>query len=229
MAGVIGVAVFSASLTRLTTEPARQGYGWDAMVKGFGPNDPFTAAGAAAAEKRLLADPDVRAVTGVWVDYDPRVNGYEVPGFAEQFIDGHRGFVIVSGRAPEAPDQVALGAKTLRRAKVSIGDNVDVNGKPVRVVGTTLFPIVNDETFALADGALFTHDGVEALHLVSTGGESPPEMAVTLRSAADRTEALARLASSTTVKSRRPRSSMPRSNSSVDWTVCRGSWPRSLS
>ena len=193
MAGLIGVAVFSGSLIRLTTEPARQGYGWDAMVKGFGPNDPFTAAGEAAAEKRLIGDPDVRAVTGVWVDYIPRVNGYEVPGFAEQFIAGHSGFVIVSGRAPEAPDEVALGAKTLRRAKVSIGDNVDVDGKPVRVVGTTLFPIMNDETFALADGALFTHDGVETLHLVSPGGESPPEMAVTLRSAGDRTAALARL------------------------------------
>ena len=193
MAGVIGVAVFSGSLTRLTTEPAREGYGWDALLKGFGPDDPLTEAGVAAVVHRVTSDPDVAAVTGVWIDYLPRVNGREVPGFAEEFVAGHRGFVIVSGRAPDGPDEVALGAKTMRRDGISVGDDVDVEGKAMRVVGTTLFPITNGEVFALADGALFTHEGVLAHKLVPTGGEGPPELAVSFRPGVDRAAALERM------------------------------------
>jgi predicted lysophospholipase L1 biosynthesis ABC-type transport system permease subunit len=193
MAGVIGVAVFSGSLTRLTTEPAREGYAWDALIKGFGPGDELTEAGAAAVVRRVASDPDVAAITGVWVDYLPHINGHQVPGFAEQSFSGHGGFAIVTGRAPEGPDEVALGAKTMHRAGVAIGDEVQVDGKPVRVVGTTLFPITNGETFALADGALFTHDGVEAMKLVATGGEGPPQLAVSFRPGADRAAALQRM------------------------------------
>jgi predicted lysophospholipase L1 biosynthesis ABC-type transport system permease subunit len=185
-AGLIGVAVFSGSLTRLTTQPAREGYAWDALIKGFGPNDAFTEEGAAAAVRRLTSDPDVAAVTGVWVDYLPHINGHQVPGFAEQFVAGHTGFVVVRGRAPEGPDEVALGAKTMRHAGLAIGDEVDVEGKRVRVVGTTLFPITNGQTFALADGALFTRVGVQALKLVASGGEGPPQLAVSFRPGADR-------------------------------------------
>jgi hypothetical protein len=193
MAGVIGVALFSGSLTRLTTQPAREGYGWDALVNGFGDSDAFSPAAAAAVERQISSDPDVATVTGVWVDYLPHINGHEVPGFAEQYVKGDRGFVVVSGRAPVANDEVALGAKTMRHAGVAIGDEVSVEGKPVRVVGTTLFPDMNGETFALADGALFTHDGVKALKLVATGGEGPPALAVSLRSGANRTAAFERL------------------------------------
>ena len=113
--GILGVAVFSGSLTRLTSEPARQGWGWDALVRGV-PNDPAANRPSIVAA-RLEADPAVSAVTLVWTGYQPRVQGHSVDGFAEQFVEGHRGFVIVSGRAPDAPDEVALGAKTLRRAR----------------------------------------------------------------------------------------------------------------
>jgi predicted lysophospholipase L1 biosynthesis ABC-type transport system permease subunit len=177
----------------LTTERAREGYAWDALVKGFGPGDPLTEEGAAAAVRRLTADPDVASVTGIWVDYLPHVNGHQVPGFAEQFLEGHHGFVVVRGRAPEAPGEMALGAKTMRHAGLALGDMVDVGGKQVRLVGTTLFPNTNGETFALADGALFTHDGAEALGLVDTGGEGPPQLAVSFRSGADHPAARERM------------------------------------
>jgi predicted lysophospholipase L1 biosynthesis ABC-type transport system permease subunit len=132
-------------------------------------------------------------VTGVWVDYLPRINGHEVPGFAEQYFEGDSGFVVVSGRAPLAKGEVALGAKTMRHAGIAVGDEVQVNGKPVRVVGTTLFPNTNGENFALADGALFTHDGVAALGLVATGGEGPPQLAVSLRPGVNRAATFERL------------------------------------
>jgi hypothetical protein len=84
MAGVIGVAVFSTSLTRLTTEPARQGWGWDVFVRGH--NAGQTVARDPRGADLLVADPDVSAVTQVWIDYEPRVNGHTVPGFAERFV-----------------------------------------------------------------------------------------------------------------------------------------------
>ncbi len=191
MAGVIGVAVFSASLTRLTTEPMRQGWGWDALVKGFNTGDPLTRDPAVAAE-RLIADRDVRALTRVWLDYEPRVNGHTVPGFAERFMKGERGFVIVNGRAPAGADEVALGAKTLRHAHLhQIGGEVDVDGKSFHVVGTALFPATTNN-YALADGALFTDGGVRAAKLSAAGGDDS-QFAVTLRPGADRAAAMQRL------------------------------------
>ncbi len=149
--------------------------------------------GADAAVRRLTSDPAVADVTAVWVDYLPLVDGHEVPGFAERYLQGSRGFVVVSGRSPGAVGEVALGAKTMSHTGAAIGDVVRIAGKPVRVVGTTLFPETNGETFALADGALFTHAGAQALGLVPTGGEGPPQLAVTLRPGADRTAAFERL------------------------------------
>ncbi len=189
MAGVIGVAVFSASLNRLTAEPARQGWGWDVFVRGLDAGQ--TVARDPRGADRLLADPDVSAVTQVWIDYEPRVNGHTVPRFAERFVKGDRGFVIVRGRAPAGPDEVALGAKTLQRAGAAIGGAVDIEGKSVRVVGTALFPATTSN-YALADGALFTDGGVRTLRLVATGGDDS-QYAVTFRSGADRSAAMQRL------------------------------------
>ncbi len=187
--GILGVAVFSGSLTRLTSEPARQGWGWDAVVRGV-PNDPAANRPSIVAA-RLAADPAVSAVTLAWTGYQPRVQGHSVDGFAEQFVEGHRGFVIVSGRAPDAPDEVALGAKTLRRAHVEIGGTVDVEDKRMQVVGTAIFP-GTDDNFALADGVLLTRDGATALEL-DEPGTLPTAYAVSLKPGSDRTAALHRL------------------------------------
>jgi putative ABC transport system permease protein len=189
MAGVIGVAVFSGSLTRLTTEPARQGWGWDVFVRGFNAGD--TVARTPKAATLLSDDPDVSAITQVWIDYEPRVNGHTVAGFAERFVKGHRGFVIVRGRAPAGPDEVALGAKTLRRADVAIGGTIEIEGKSLRVVGTALFPATSSG-YALADGVLFTYEGVQTMKLVAAGGDDS-QYAVTFRPGVDRPAALQRL------------------------------------
>jgi hypothetical protein len=190
MSGVIGVAVFSGSLTRLTTERTRQGWGWDVIVRGFSAGDPVAQSPERAA-RQVSADPDVAAVTEMWLDYEPRVNGHVVAGFAERFVKGDRGFVIVNGRAPAAPDEVALGAKTMRHAHSAIGGEVDVDGKSFRVVGTALFPATTNN-YALADGVLFTHDGAGVAKLVAAGGENS-QYAVTFRRGVDRAAAMQRL------------------------------------
>jgi FtsX-like permease family len=189
MAGVIGVAVFSGSLTRLTTEPARQGWGWDVIVRGFTSNDAIGRDAQGA--DRLAADPDLSAITQVWLGYLPRVNGHTVAGFGQRRLKGDRGFVIVNGRAPVAADEVALGAKTLQRVGTSIGRPVDVDGKSFHVVGTATFPGTTNND-ALADGALFTDAGLRAAKLVAGGGENS-EFGVSFRPGVDRKAATERL------------------------------------
>ena len=189
MAGVIGVAVFSGSLTRLTTERERQGWGWDVLVRGFNAGD--TVARKPTGAGLLAADPDVRAVTQVWAGYEPRLNGHFVPGFAERFVKGDRGFVIVRGRAPAGPDEVALGAKTLRHADAALGGMVEIESRRFRVVGTALFPATTNN-YALADGALFTYAGVQAAKLAAAGGDDS-QFAVTFRPGVDRAAAVQRL------------------------------------
>jgi hypothetical protein len=188
MAGVIGVAVFSGSLTRLTTDPARQGWGWDVIVRG---NTAAAADGKPANAAPLVADPDVSAVTQVWIDYEPKLNGHTIPGFAQRFVKGNRGCVIVRGRPPAASDEVAVGAKSLRRAGVALGGSVDIEGKSFRVVGTALFPATTSN-YALADGVLFTEAGIRRAKLVATGGDDP-QFVVTFRPGVDRAVAMQRL------------------------------------
>jgi putative ABC transport system permease protein len=159
------------------------------LVRGFNASD--TVARTPTGATLLAADPDVSAITQVGIDYEPRVNGHTVPGFAERFVKGDRGFVIVRGRAPAGPDEVALGAKTLRSASTAIGRTVEIERKPMRVVGTALFPATTSG-YALADGALFTYAGVKALKIVATGGDDS-QYAVTLRTGVDRAAAMQRL------------------------------------
>jgi ABC-type lipoprotein release transport system permease subunit len=76
------------------------------------------------------------------------------------------GPTIVEGRAPRADGEIALGAKTLERVGVAVGDTVrarpDAGGaaRPLRVVGRVVLPGLgtypgSDKT-ALGEGALLT-------------------------------------------------------------------------
>ena len=198
VAGVVAVAVFGGSLARLGDDPHRQGWGWDVAVTGARSGEPELEGRADLASfwaQRIAADPDVVGVTQAWLGFQPRVAGRTVTGYAQRTFEGHAGFVVQSGRAPIANDEVALGATTARRAKTDIGRTVDVQGTRMRVVGTAVFPATNDG-YALADGALFSASGAHALNLdASPSGSSPwnTKFAVQLRPGADRSAVLARL------------------------------------
>ena len=198
-AGLVGVTVFSASLTRLEHGAVRQGWGWDVLVKGGRSDDSGLDYDVQETIRKrqatIEADPDVVGVTEIWIGYEPRVAGHTVPGYAEHVGEGGRGFVIIDGRAPMAADEMALGEKSLRRTGAAIGDTVTVEKKRMRVVGTAVFPGTGDQ-FGLADGSLFTDEGVRALALGSANSDSssPPEFAVTIRPGADRSAVMKRLA-----------------------------------
>jgi hypothetical protein len=158
VAGIIAVAGFSGALARVLDEPLRQGWDWDVALLGSHIDDQDDT----TLEQRVAADPDVESTTRLWYGLRAQVDGRSVTGYAQRRVEGSGDIVIVDGRAPSAPDEVALGAKTLRRAGVAIGETVEVGDQRQVVVGQALFPAFED-TFPMADGVLLTDDGMDRL------------------------------------------------------------------
>jgi hypothetical protein len=203
VAGVVAVTTFGAGLTRLGHEPSRYGWAWDTMISGERASDPDTPQPQPLAQStywdrpaaRIAADRDVESVTHVWLGYPTRVAGRSVATFAERRFSGSTGFPIISGRAPAGSSEVALGAKTLRRANLGLGDRVRVGSRSMRIVGQAIFPVTEDG-FALADGALLSGSGFDALGIEQSGGLGSAgfnTFAVEFRRGADRAAATARL------------------------------------
>jgi hypothetical protein len=202
-AGVVAVGVFGAGLTRLGDEPGRYGYGWDLAISGERASDPESPDPSPPATStywdgpagRIAADPDVERVAHIWLGVPAQIAGGTVLAFAERGPDDF-GFVIVAGRRPVGRDEVALGAKTMRRAHVTVGDRIRVGDRSVRVVGQAIFP-VTDDGYPLADGVLFDDVGFAAAGLAQASGFASTGFntyAVKLRPGSDGAAAVRRLA-----------------------------------
>lgn len=154
-AGLVATLVFGASLDQLVSSPDRWGWGWDAAVTG----SPAVRAALAAHDR------DVAAVAvGTFVKLV--IAGQAVDSEA---FDPRKGSIeptVVAGRPPRAPDEVVLGATTLSRRGLHIGDTVRAEGpsgpQTLRIVGRGVFPTVDDPA-ALADGAALTASGIARL------------------------------------------------------------------
>jgi hypothetical protein len=95
-----------------------------------------------------------------------RIGDLAVPVFG---LDVGRGSVsptLVEGRPPAAPGEIVLGSDTLERVGVAIGDPVEVDGRPHRIVGTAVMPALGQATGdhpTLGTGGWLTGDGLRAL------------------------------------------------------------------
>jgi hypothetical protein len=160
--GLVGVGAFSASLERVVDEPARWGRTWD-----LGPLD-FTLDEQNAFDPNADPEPAMRAV-----DRDPavaasalleratiRLGDLTTSGMSLERRTGDLEIPVVDGRAPTAPDEVALGVQTMRALHVGIGDEIPADpdpegdaAPPLRVVGRAVLPPV--ESNDPGEGALF--------------------------------------------------------------------------
>ena len=161
VAGLLAVVTFGASLERLLAAPALAGYPWDMELAGG--EERSTIDGWV---DKAVADPDIEGVLVARIVGDVPIGAAAVQGFGMEAAKGEAGFTILEGRAPQAPDEVALGPKTLQAAGVELGERVSsrtADGKPApfTVVGTALFPIIDASTYT--SGALFTLDGLDGL------------------------------------------------------------------
>jgi predicted lysophospholipase L1 biosynthesis ABC-type transport system permease subunit len=93
-----------------------------------------------------------------------RINGVTTPTFATTSLKGGLAPVVLDGRAPRAPDEIAFGPGTLHDLKLHIGDRIPIGETPGRtatVVGTALLPASSHTDYD--QSAWMTAAGVQAV------------------------------------------------------------------
>ena len=139
VAVVVAAVVLGASLSNLVSAPRSYGWPWDvAVMTGFG-----------------YGDLDLEAAVAA-LDGNRDIEDYAVLGFVNELslgddpvlsvlgLDRHSDLdlTVLDGRLPAAADEVALGPKTAAERGLSVGDEIDVEGRRASVSGIVVFPAV---------------------------------------------------------------------------------------
>jgi FtsX-like permease family len=186
-------ATFSASMLRLLGDPLAYGVTWDVSVGNFA--DPQ---GAELAAKKLAANPAVAAYAGIVTGLeDPLIDGRSAQIIALAPGKGELPPVVVEGRAPTQPDEIALGSVTMRTLGKQIGETVVATtagaSRRLQVVGR-LIVSTGDSNAAVTPGrGAIAH--VDLWRHLSPPGTpiSPGSYFVRLDPASDRRRAIAQL------------------------------------
>jgi FtsX-like permease family len=195
------VSTFAASLTRLTTSAVGYGVTWDVSVGNFS-----SAQAAQRGAGRLDDNPAVAAYAGLGVT-DLAIDGRQVTTLLVEPSKAAISPRVVDGRPPTGPDEIALGAITMRTLGKHIGDTVQPRGitqaQPhpprLRIVGSVVLNAAGADGAGLGHvapgkGAVTTFD---ALRRIVQPNEAAQHYAtvflVRLDPAADRAAALRRL------------------------------------
>jgi ABC-type lipoprotein release transport system permease subunit len=154
VAGVVATLLFAANLNVVVDTPRSYGWNWD-----------VTASGPDLEAEQLISRRDIRAVGEVRATH-VRIRGRPVEALGFQDLRGSTFLTVIDGRAPRAPEEIALGAETLDAHGLHIGDHVRAAGRAgsarFQIVGQVVFPPL-DDNFVLADGAAFTERGLASL------------------------------------------------------------------
>src|SRR5215211_1284381 len=125
---------FGASLLHLVNNPRAYGVTCDLQVGNFADSQ-----GPEQAARKLAGNPAVAAYRGAATGLGPLVEGRSVPLLSFTPGKGSLGPVVVEGREPTQPDEIALGGTSMRTLGKRIGDTVLVSGvgppQRARVVG----------------------------------------------------------------------------------------------
>lgn len=146
VAGLTAALTFAGSLDHLVRSPAQQGWNWDLMIGN--PND--TQDEVARGGRLLAANPQVSAYSAMAMLGSVDIDGKTVPQvLAVDQLNGAVHPPLLEGRAPAAPDEMALATRTLAEIHKHIGDRVTAtgpDGKPAvfTIVGRMLAPSVGD-------------------------------------------------------------------------------------
>jgi ABC-type lipoprotein release transport system permease subunit len=159
VATLVAAITFGAGLTHLLTTPALYGKSWDVALTTYDASLPNDGVPALAKDARVqgVAVGRLRTPFGI--------NGLRVDGLAVDTVAGRLDPVILAGRPPTGPDEVALGTRTMRTLHLRLDDTVratsfssDSPGASMRVVGRAVFPLFG-ELGRLGDGAFATRAG----------------------------------------------------------------------
>jgi ABC-type antimicrobial peptide transport system permease subunit len=157
-------AVFGTSLVALISTPHDYGQNWDAQL-----DAEFGAVPGALGARVIAAEP---AMTGYASgNYGQlMIAGQIVPAIGLDQPPGGGYLTMLAGRPPATPDEIALGAQTIRAVHARLGQTIPVSVEQIaagipavhrdmRVVGVTVLPAFGRGSFAptgLGTGAVTT-------------------------------------------------------------------------
>jgi ABC-type lipoprotein release transport system permease subunit len=156
VATLVAAITFGAGLSHLLETPALYGKSWDVALTTYDASLPKDGVRVLAADHRVegVAVGRLRAAF--------TINGLRVDGLAVDTVSGRLDPVILAGRPPKGPDEIALGTRTMRALHLHLGDSVAAGqfsspapARQLHVVGRAVFPLFG-ELGRLGDGAFVT-------------------------------------------------------------------------
>jgi hypothetical protein len=165
VAGVAAAATFGASLGHLADSPREQGWNFDVLVGN--PNSQSDQ--EARAIPLLTHNPYVAGFSGLAQPPEtPTIDGHSVGLVGVDERKGSLGPVMLEGRFPARPDEIALGRRSLHTLAKRVGDHVDVVAGPRRmsmhITGVFIATSAGDLLSGrLDEGAAATLDGLRRL------------------------------------------------------------------
>jgi len=183
--GVVAALSFGSSLHHLVSEPRAYGWNWDYAAFGLDHTDEPCPTRSSLAGDRAVAAVATVCYTGI------EIAGHPANAWAFQSVDGTIDVPVVAGRAPQGPDEIALGSDLLDGAGRAVGDSVAVvaeGGRArYRIVGQVIMPGIGDPQ-PLAGSAVMTVAGLERV-----GGASDSYTLVAAAPGTDRAQLVRRL------------------------------------
>ena len=182
IAALASALTFSAGMSHLLASPRLYGWNWDAHLT--------TTDNTTTAEdglKFLMPDPRVQDIA--LQDTPPFLINDHVrfDSMAVKQLKGLISPVILDGRAPEHPGEIALGVKTLHDLHARIGSVVHIvipavsgtgSNPDFRIVGTLVVPPSSDAS-RLGVGGMVTMDSEQ--NLIPPGVQPPPATDLLIR------------------------------------------------
>jgi len=156
VAGVVGASAFAASLDRLVSDPGRFGHNYTLGIGDI--------ADLSAGELRTTfeGDPDIEGLM-ILSGGQARAGVTTVRLIGVEHVQGDLAPVLLAGRLPAGPDEVALGRVTARQLHLNVGDElalVGVGGRgSYRIVGLTVVPPLGAND-GVGQGGVMTAEGL---------------------------------------------------------------------
>lgn len=174
VAALVGSLTFGASLSHFLDTPQLYGQRWDRELTDF-------EASFAAGDLDVVGSQPGVAAAGVGEADNPlQINAVGADGLVLASVKGDVVPPVIGGRHPSGRNEIALGRRTMVKADVDIGDEVDVRlanfgeRRRMRVVGQVVLPALSPGA-QLGEGALLAPEGGRSLiRDESAGGAAPP-------------------------------------------------------
>ena len=135
--GVLAVVAFGA-LARGTWESTDQAMGLDNDLTVFQAGvaaDLLSKLDEAQTRQRLMADPDIAEACGVLLHLLPVAGQPFTIILGADTAELERGRHIIRGRPATADGEIQIGSLAEKLMERTVGDTIDINGRPCRVVG----------------------------------------------------------------------------------------------